>query len=250
MRDGQKVGEFDLLENLEVNQRVEFEVRNGEYEGRYPTQVVDIINDSRFIINAPFSQGRVIRVSANTKAEIFVRGKTALYSLPVRIVDKDFDSTHLFIVELAGKVNKIQDRRYFRLEIYKPVDCKLINQERDLDKFENIRNEDFFKEIAEVEADENKDFFGVADDISAGGVKLLTEKRLKIGQLLDLNLEFVGDEFRSVLGEVIRVNKVVKNNDERYELGVEFLGLGRSERDELMRWLFEKQRELRKKGLI
>ena len=251
MRQGQKVENFDVTKNLEINQRVEFEIQNGQYEGSYPTQVVDIVNDSRFIINAPFSQGRVIRVSTNTRAQIFVRGKTALYSIPVNLVEKDFDATHLFIVEQTGRARKIQERRYFRLDIYKSTMFKLIGEESDLEKFENINPEDFIKnqdiDFSEVEA---KEIPGIVDDISAGGVKLITEHKLELKQLLDLDLSFVGSQFTAVLGEVVRVDKVVKDNDKRYEVGVEFLGFGRSERDELMSWLFSKQRELRKKGLI
>ncbi|MBM7555360.1 flagellar brake protein [Halanaerobacter jeridensis] len=251
MRQGQKVDDFNLKENLEINQRVEFEIKNGEYEGSYPTQVVDIINDNRFVINAPFSKGRVIRASTNTRGQVSIRGKTALYSIPVTLVAKDFDSTHLFIVEQAGQARKIQERRYFRLDLYKSTMFKLIGEEKDLEKFENINPEDFI-ESQNIDFDEleTREIPGIIDDISAGGVKLITQHKLELEQLLDLDLSFVGSKFTSVLGEVVRVDKVVKENDKRYEVGVEFLGFGRSERDELMSWLFSKQRELRKKGLI
>ncbi|MGM0369066.1 MAG: flagellar brake protein, partial [Bacillota bacterium] len=225
--------------------------QTGKYEGRYPTQIVDIIDNNKFAINAPFSQGRVIRVTTNTAAQVFVRGKSALYSLPTKVVAKDFDSTHLFIVELIGQVHKIQDRRYFRLGLYKQINCQLIIDESDLDKFDNELPEDFFNEENWNFADvDNKEISIIIDDISAGGLKLVTEYKLELGQLLDLNLSFIGADFESVLGKVVRVNKTVKNNITRYEVGTEFLGLGRSERDELMSWLFAKQRELRKKGLI
>ena len=251
LRQGQQVKNFDLNENLEINQRVEFEIRNGQYEGSYPTQVVDVIDDETFVINAPFSQGRVIRLSTNTRAHVFLRGKTALYSLAVKLVDKDFDSTHLFILEQVGPARKIQERRYFRLDIYEPIDFQLIGEQSDLEKFDGIMAEDFVEnsdlDFAEIET---KELSGIIDDISAGGVKIVTEHKLKLEQLLDLNLDFIGEEFAAVLGQVIRVNKIVKDNDKRYEIGVEFLGFGRSERDELMSWLFAKQRELRKKGLI
>ena len=251
MRNREKVGSFNLTKNIEINQRVEFEIQTGRFEGQYPTQVVDIIDNNKFVINAPFSKGKVLRVSTNTRAQVIIRGETALYSLPVKIVDKDFDATHLLVVELAGKVNKIQERRYFRLDIYKSIDCKIIIEESDLDKFDNVAAEDFFnKEDLNLDIGEGKEISVIVDDISAGGVKLITKKHLKLGQLLELNLDFIGSSFSSVLGEIIRVNKTIKNDDHRYELGVEFLGLDRSKRDELMRWLFAKQRELRKKGLI
>ncbi|MFO7819580.1 MAG: flagellar brake protein [Halanaerobacter sp.] len=250
MRDGEKVSTFDLEENLEINQRVEFEIQNGKYEGRYPTQIVDIIGNNRFVVNAPFSKGRVIRVSTNARAQVFVRGKTALYSLPVQVVEKDFDSTHLFVLELKGQPHKIQERRYFRLEIYKSITFKLITDESDLEKFDNISPEDFLNGEDESEEVDQKELPGIVDDISAGGIKLVSQHRLKLNQLIDLDLDFIGAEFADVLGQVLRVDKIVKDHDKRYEMGVEFLGLDRSKRDDLMRWLFSKQRELRKKGLI
>jgi c-di-GMP-binding flagellar brake protein YcgR len=252
LRNGEKVGKFSLTEKLEINQQVEFEIQTGKYEGRYPTQIVDIIDNNKFVINAPFSQGRVIRASTNTRAQIFVRGKSGLYSLPTKIVEKDFDATHLFVVELVGQVHKIQDRRYFRLGLYKQMECQLIIKQSDLDKFDNDLPENFFSneenwDFADVD---NKEISIIIDDISAGGLKLVTEYKLELGQLLDLDLSFIGPNFESVLGKVVRVNKRVKNDQTRYEIGAEFLGLGRAERDKLMSWLFAKQRELRKKGLI
>ena len=251
MRQGEQVENFNLNDNLEINQRVEFEIRNGKYEGSYPTQVVDIVGQDTFVINAPFSQGRVIRVSTNTRAQVFIRGESALYSVPVRLIDKDFDATHLFILEKAGQARKIQERRFFRLDIYEPIDFKVIGHKSDLEEVDGSIPEDFLKnKELDFENIEEKEIKGVVDDISAGGVKLVTEYKLELDQLLYLGLEFLGSQFEAVLGKVIRVDKIVENNDKRYQVGIEFLGFGRSKRDEIMNWLFSKQRELRKKGLI
>ena len=250
MREGERVDTFDLKENLDINQRVEFEIQNGKYEGRYPTQVVDVIDDNRFVINAPFSQGRVIRLSTNARAKLFLRGKTAMYSLTVQLVEKDFDSTHLFKLEKKGPARKIQERRYFRLEIYKSITYNLISDESDLEKFKENLPKDFLRQDKDFVEAKEEDITGIVDDISAGGIKLITEYKLSLGQLLDLDLGFISSNFEAVLGQVLRVNKITKDGDKRYEVGVEFLGLGNSERDDLMKWLFAKQRELRKKGLI
>ncbi|GAB6098877.1 hypothetical protein JCM16358_07560 [Halanaerocella petrolearia] len=245
MRQGRTVNNFNLTEKIEVNQQIGFEVLAGKYEGEYPTQIADIINDKKFIVNIPFSEGQPIQVAINSRVDIKVRDRGGIYVIPARIVGKDFDATRLLELVVYDKVTKIQEREFFRLDIYQKTDYRVVIS--DSEEVEDLLTD--FKEERIEEISDLPDFKEEARirDISAGGAKFLANKKLEEGQLIELKVDFLEASFNSLFAKVVRV---VRENEEEYEVGVKFINCKRQRRDELTKWLFSKQRELRQKGLI
>jgi c-di-GMP-binding flagellar brake protein YcgR len=253
MREGDPVDKFNLTIKLDVNQRVELNIYSGKYEGEYSTQITDIREEGEFVINAPFSKGKPLNIPINTRGEVKLREENGIYILPVRIIDREVDSTSLLVVKLRGNIKKIQERQFFRLEVYERTNYRVLaNNTSQFEKMIGLVEEKGKKKTA-LDTDENLpnlDTEGIIKDISAGGIRLSVEEKLEKGQVVEVDVDFMEASFSTLFGEIIRVDRKDKNDLIRYEAGIKFVSCNQNQRDELTRWLFSKQRELRQKGLL
>ncbi|AGB40649.1 putative glycosyltransferase [Halobacteroides halobius DSM 5150] len=247
MREGRVIKKFDVSKKLEVNQQVECELLGGKYEGEYSIKVADISDDQNFIVNAPYIKGHPIKLAVNTRFNIKLKDDNGIYILPVKVTGRQFDATELLSVKLREPVTKIQERQFFRLEVYKNLNYRLIaNNQEDLEAKGGI-DEIIAGEVNELPAFDKE---GKVRDMSAGGLKLFTAERLGLNQIIEIEINFINASFNTVCGEVVRVDKQDAETEEIYEVGIEFIECRRRQRDQITKWLFDKQRELRQKGLL
>jgi len=250
-RNAQVVKRFDLNRKLDINQRVDVIVPFGNYEGEYSSQIADVKNSSIFAINTPFSEGRVINIALGTKIDVMLRENTGVYKIPVKVIKREVEVTPLLIVELIGEVSKIQERQFFRLDIYQETEFRVIADNADsidIDNY-NEENDSYDDLITSDKANMYKN--AIIQDVSASGLKMVTRDRSVVeGQVLEIDFSFTNLSFDKILAKVVRVFAEFKQGVKRYNIGVEFFHQSTSQRDKVMQWLFAKQRELRKKGLI
>lgn len=84
-------------------------------------------------------------------------------------------------------------------------------------------------------------------DISGNGAQILCPEPYPLGTRLDIHLEVDGRTLH-VVGEVIRAVKEL--GPKEYWLGVRFMGLEERDRDTIIRYIFNEQRERRRRGLL
>lgn len=214
-------GYIDLKTSvIEINQKDElFKVYNPIYKNRVQTMVIDKIYKFRYIDD-----------------------KSGIYNFDGRIVQRTKDNQiYVLVVKFEGNVQKSQRRAFFRMDIIKKIKINLPMDKRidTAEKLEKLKNQVQFypKEI-------------LIKDISGGGFGFLTNHTFAVGDifLAEVNLDGTMIE---VIGKVVRKNTVSDNeNDYRYSIGVEFKCLDTKTRRDIINYIFNKQRELRKKGLI
>ncbi|WP_018250130.1 flagellar brake protein [Orenia marismortui] len=245
-RNARPLNRFDLSRRLNINQNIELSINYGKYEGEYYSQIADIIDEKHFVINTPFSEGKVVNISRGMKFKVFTREKNGLYELPVRLVKRKVETTPLLVLELIGIVKKIQEREFFRLEIYQETKFTLIAENNMLNREVDI------EELMDNYNSNKKNIdTAIIQDISASGLKMVTKKDdLSENQIIEIDFDFANLPFESIFARIVRVTKEVKSEIKRYSVGVEFIYQNKGDRDKLMQWLFSKQRELRRKGLI
>ncbi|GAB6137635.1 flagellar brake protein [Halanaerobaculum tunisiense] len=248
MREGRVVSNFKLTARLDINQQVGFEMLSGSYDGEYPTQVTDIIDNQTFVINTPFSQGDPIPVAINNRVNIKLRETGGIYIIPVRVIGREIDATQLLRVKLRDQVTKVQQREFFRLEVYESTNYRIIVSNQP--EIEEFLTDLTTRETTGQQEEINFSNEAFLQDISAGGAKLLTDEQVAKESIIELEMEFIDTSFDRILAQVVRQSERDKDVERRYELGVKFINCRRRKRDELTKWLFAKQRELRQKGLI
>jgi len=213
---------------LNVGDRIE--ISKVEYpSNRYVSQVLDVINDEEYIISGPIRRSTLIYMKENTVIEILYFkkeiGKFVFKALITGIWEKGL---YKLRIKKISDIIKIQERNFFRLPISLEVHTKY--------EVKNKNEEIIIEETCKT------------GDISGGGMKLFSNYNYKKNAQLLLTFT-INDLELNVLGEVVRASEI-DSNDFKYEIGLKFIGIDNSQRDAIIRYIFEQQRELRKKGLI
>ena len=83
-------------------------------------------------------------------------------------------------------------------------------------------------------------------NISASGIRFITDESFEEGDLLEVSmiLPMVPLLFIRFVGEVIRMKSVTSYETARYAVAVRFLHVDQESRDDVIRYLFRRQREL------
>ena len=85
-------------------------------------------------------------------------------------------------------------------------------------------------------------------DISAGGIKVYTDQKVELGDIIDTTFSLDGVKMYIETKVVKRVRK--DNSRNRWEISLEFLNLSEKEREHIIRFVFEKEREMIKKEFL
>ncbi|MDT8272844.1 MAG: PilZ domain-containing protein [Desulfomonilia bacterium] len=86
-------------------------------------------------------------------------------------------------------------------------------------------------------------------NISASGIRFIANTSFEVGDLLEINLilPMVPLLFIRLMGEVIRQKNVTSYETNRYAVAVTFLRMDPDAKDDIIRYLFRRQRELLRK---
>lgn len=213
---------------LEVNLNVEIEVLDGPYKGTYKT-VIDNLDANRISFGLPIMKGVPVPLGLNSVVKVTYMDAIAIYSFDGAIVDRVNDPRPLFTVAYPKEVKRIQRRSFVRCDVRFPLT---------------------FHKLSPTMEVLLKDQKAIVEDVSGGGLRLETETQLELGDLLDIYLDLPNKDKVIALGKVVRVFPKPSAKPELFSIGVFFEFIEERDRDKIMRFIFEKQRELRQKGLL
>lgn len=208
---------------LKILNTVEVEVLSEkEYEGSYLCKIEDIENGNVHI-SLPIEKGHFIPLRSGTLIRINVTQSDGVYSFSEHILKRVMSPYPHFVIKYPQKIQRIQRRNYVRLMLNIPVEFKL-------------------------EEEENK-YRGVSIDLSGGGVFLITQKQLEIGQKLTIDLKLTNGLDCSNIKSIVKRERVIEGQNGgavKRNYGIEFVEINQKLREEIISYLFELQRERRK----
>lgn len=212
---------------LEPGQELELELSENNEKRVYLTDLISIGSKS-LALSFPlgeenrgvFAPGKGVDVHAE------IGGKVA--SFYVFILSSDSKGLNLSLpekIEWKEKTESLQQRRNFvRFEtalsvFYAP--------------FQGVKRE------------------GTTLDISGNGLSMVNELELKSGTILPIALKLLDKEIKCK-AKVIRSKPYSKSivGQQRYETAVSFVDIETKDQDSIVKYIFDKQRELRRRGII
>ena len=109
------------------------------------------------------------------------------------------------------------------------------------------------KLLAKYEGSDEGLYVGQGLNIGGGGMKILCEHAIEVGQILDLSFRISRYPVVSlkVFGKVIRVRPIQGDDKQHYEIAMEFLDLDDNDKEWIISYVFHVQREAirsKKKG--
>lgn len=215
---------------IKVNQNAQMKIIEGIYQGVYLTRIEDIAEDI-IKIAVPIVQGQLVPINVGTKVEVLVLDYGKAYGFISEVVDRQAVPLPMLKIRFPQKVKKVQRRNFVRVESFLPV------QYSDQNKI---------KQKKEVSIKTGK-----TADVSGGGLCLSTIEPVEHGQQLWLSLQLPNKCTIEAIGKVVRVSdRIVQGTEKRYYSAIQFVEIDERDRDKIISYIFQLQRELRKKGLV
>lgn len=202
-----------------------------ENKKSYVSQLLDIIDSKTISIAAPMYENRLKFLSNGLKIDIFfLNERQELLCFSAIVLDyQKRDHLETFLVKIQGEFQKIQRRRFFRLDI------TLEQQYSVLDTPVNSRLEFGDKKGRAIKK-------AFVKNISGSGACLILDEEPDRDKILDVTISLNEATSIRALAKIIRIIK----NEKRFEVGVHFIKIFPHDSDMLMKFIFEQQRLLLK----
>ncbi|WP_415536605.1 flagellar brake protein [Dehalobacter sp. 4CP] len=201
---------------------VQIVVPEGEYQGRYKTRVEEV-GQKIITIGVPVAGGQFIPLREGTQLEVVFVDDLSAYSFSTVLIKRLSVPIPTFIIEFPEKISKVQRRKYVRVQVVSPLQYRIVE-----------RNGLGIEQK------------GFMHDLSGGG--LLFHARECIPEKTPVLVEpVIGDTPMQIPAIVVRCMKEEKDS---YLVSAEFYEISEKTRDKIITYVFELQREMRKKGLV
>lgn len=181
-------------------------------------------------IHAPFSQRKIYAVQPNTMVNVIFARDNDIYMFRAEVVDrKNLNPIPMLFVKPVSPIEKIERRSFFRMDCSLPVQYRVIEQDIKDDK------EKHFKKC-------------YTKDISGGGVCIVTDTEHAAGTDIEAYMEL--GKTIAFTGTVIRSIRVQEKGKILYETGVVYKHIENRDREKIISFVFETQRERLRQGLM
>lgn len=214
---------MSYLNKLVYGLPLELEVFEGMYEGKYRSRIEEV-GERILVIGAPYERGEVVPLREGTNVKLTFWDELSAYSFEAVIMQRIAVPQPMFVLALPDVVTKIQRRNFVRVPANFPLTFRIVMADGLSDTFE-----------------------GRMSDLSGGGIRFLTKKFIDSDSLLDAYIFLPNRALQTPL-HVIRVEKA--DDGKQYIISSEFSDISERLRDQVVRCVFEIQREMRKKGLM
>lgn len=232
----------DIISLMEIGANIQIIDKKNSEQLFLNSTIIEIDRNNKTIdIYNPIYENRLYTISKK-KIYIFryVDKNSGIYSFEGIILDRIKEKgLYILKVKFNGNVKKIQRREFFRINLMKNVLIKKPINEKyyQSDKLiEHAKYINFLEKIYPI------------SDISGGGLGFYSNKRFdkKIRVVAEINLS---ESKISVISEIVRVLDT-KDSNNKYLICLKFINVDSSTRRIIINFVFGRQRELRKKGLI
>jgi len=211
-----------MMKKLKINQKVEVEFEEDTYPDIYLSKVADFV-DAGIVITGLYQHGAPLAVKKGDVIHVYFTTDRAAYEFKSVVLQRIKEPLPFILIQESEKLNRIQRRDYFRLDIDGIVD---LHQE----KKDGSTNK---KEVKLV-------------DVSGGGLQIKTKLNFEKGNEIKISFKRLLNLDDLIKGKIVRKTK---ENFEVNKYGVEFIDISNSDREKIIQWIFNLQRKLRQKGL-
>lgn len=221
---------MDLKRCVSIGNKVEIVTFNKNKEKVvYFSKLVEIDEGNYIVLEAPISEGNLVPLQIGSLFDIYISNKNSFYFMKAEMKERIKANVSTIIMSVVGTVSKIQRRDFFRFECTLNTKVGLLNEGEENDN----KNARYFDSIIH--------------DISGGGIRISSDIEVKNGDKLECIIDLETDSVL-VIGNVVRVSKGKGNY--KHEYGVNFISISNQNRDQIIKYIFEQQRKLRKKGMM
>lgn len=219
---------------LEIGAKITLRPADSEDKLTYLSYIKDLKNDKIIFIDIPSRQRKTIHIKVESTILISITSRDAIYTFTARVLKTQLSPIAGYWIQRISDFKRYQRRKYLRVPIKLPLECKMVDNEGD---------------VLEIEAD--------LRDLSAGGISFTTKEDLN--KYKENGRFFIYLEFPEPLEDLITecklvmarpVNPSLPPREMVYIVAFEFLEMDPEMIEEISRFCFKFQIELKRKGLL
>ncbi len=237
---------MSLKKSISVGNKLDLvaAVKNSETkeEKVYKSQILDIMDEHHFQIATPIEGFKVLLLPVGERFHMTIYAGATLFTCQVRIKERyKVRNQYVMDVELVTPLRKNQRRAYYRLEYTKDMEYRrLLDDEEETEEQTlkiRIYEEDYFFDK------------GILLDLSGGGCRFVSKEPISVGERVIVKFpleEENGKESELSLVAQAVSSRMMENQDRVYENRMEFVDIENAQREEIIKFIFEKERKNRK----
>jgi len=188
---------------------------------------IEAIEEDYLLIATPIRQGIPLLISPGVEIVVQFRWRDTLFAFNSKVLDRRLRPIPVWMIKRPVEFFRIaQKRSSVRLNINLPL------------RFQYL------------ERDDHTIYKGLTVDISAGGILFSSTQPCDVGEKIKVELYLTDDNIVSVVAKVVRAFDKDEGALRGYRVAVEFEDITEIERDRIFKFVFDKQREWIRKGLL
>lgn len=213
---------------LQINGRLE--VRPYGDEGKYFKSLIMGVKGDLFLMNPPYRGRDDLLLYKGDKVETVLITDKEKYLFVAEVVERVNKPFEGYVLKAPEDAKRIQLRQFVRIKVALDIEWAIISNQV------NLANKGEVQELAFAP--------GIMVDLSGGGAGFVADEEIPEDTQLLLHFKYAikeVDKQMTILAEVKRCQKMDDRN--KYIIGVAFLGLSDREQDDIIEYVFFKQRE-------
>lgn len=210
----------------------------------YVSQLLEIIDDKTIIAASPIKSSKVVLLPIGTGMRVvFVNEKHGVFSFIATVQQRNDDAAVAYLVlSIESEFHKIQRRSNYRLDFVS--DIFYVNLEDIPSAVSSESGNDNINENNKIEFDEKFFMKALTKNISATGLCMIAKQNIPLNSELFIRLELTDDFILEQKATVVRSEKANDYVKPEYEIGLHFKSMHKSIRERLIKFIFEKQRQI------
>ncbi len=225
--------------DLQAVGKIQASGEEGDKKKVYSTKVYDVLTDDRLEVVMPMEKTKLILLPLDGEYDLCFYTSLGLYQCFARIIDRyKSNNVYVLVFELTSNLRKHQRRDYYRFS------CVLDMKTRELKS----------EEVQAVEANQVLLVPGLPlrrsliVDISGGGIRFISDHAYEEGSMVYCTYQLVNEGVAKdyeVVGRVLSVREVA-NRPGEFEHRVQYVNLDNDTREEIIKFIFEEERRIRR----
>lgn len=223
----------------------------------YVSQLLDFIDVNTISIAMPLINGQIFLLQAGENYRLIFYTAKGLYQCSCNMKEAYRENNAIIAkVQITSDLEKFQRRQFYRLECIHEIEYRTITKEelllQDSLASKYITSEqraEVRRRLSHMDQLWNK---ASITDLSGGGAKFTSEVMHKIGDKIRIKLDFItgGELKKQVLGAEIITSTKLLNRSGKYEHRAEFTEIGKVDREDLIKYIFEQERRRRRNDKV
>jgi c-di-GMP-binding flagellar brake protein YcgR len=230
------------IEDIPIGTRLELEIinREGIKIGLiHISQLLDMPNNENVIISCPIYESKYVFIALGTSVRLtFFNEKLncLLFFTGILIHKENKENILRLHVSITSGLQKLQRRNYYRFDCNLAARYRIMNE---LDKAEANASESTLSEFKNA----------LTKNISGSGACIVVDDELLTGTSLEVDIYLSQNLPVKAKCKIIRVKEIQASKGKKYEIGLFFMELTKKGQDDVVKFIFERQRELLKKNV-